>query len=142
MHYEIITPELITLERCITCLNVAFARINDDERDSAFQSMVDDLMKGAACWYHVTGDNIDVHVITRVTNDNELFIDAIAGKGMMIVGADIIQKSMRMGYLSIGYETVIPAMRRMLARLGFECVKAYPTGDTIHKLILARTYVE
>ncbi|MCW4446822.1 hypothetical protein OHV10_21515 [Vibrio splendidus] len=142
MHYEIITPELITLQRCITCLNVAFARINDNERESAFQSMVNDLMTGAACWYHVTGQSIDVHVITRVTDDNELFIDAIAGKGMMIVGADIIKKSMNMGYQSIGYETVIPAMRRMLARLGFECVKTYPTGETIHKRVLAGMYVE
>ncbi|MGR5276502.1 hypothetical protein ACPV5J_07475 [Vibrio rotiferianus] len=135
MKYTIIKPSCITEEMAAKHFAAAYNRLNESDKGKAFSGLVTDLQGGRATWYHLRSNTVDLHMVTRVTADNGLMIDAMQGKGMLIAAPDIIRRASAVQYQYIGFETIKKGMRKMLETFGFVVVERFDDGSTLHKKI-------
>ncbi len=133
MKYTLIKAHCITAAMAAKHFAAAYERLPESDKRTAFESLLNDLQENKSTWYHLRSDNVDLHMVTRVTADGGLIIDAMQGKGMLAAAPDIIRRARGCGYNYLAFETVKQGMRKMLARHGFEVVKRFDGGATLHK---------
>ena len=85
-----------------------------------YEDCCDLVRDGQAGFYQVSGQGINVRFCGLVTDDNQYWILAMTGRGLVDAAALIIDCVQRQGYAAIKYHTARQGMERILSRFGFE----------------------